>query len=218
MKHSRRRWLGAAIALAGVAAAASLSSCSRAPIRGRPVPAGARVLALGDSLTFGTGTTPDNAYPAVLAGLTGWEVINGGVPGDTSAQALQRLPRLLQEHAPALVLVGIGGNDLLRRLPEDALRANLRQTVALCQAAGAQVLLIAVPRPTLAARLTESLDDHLLYGEVSEALKVPLHRRGWSEVLQDASLRSDAIHANAQGYRQFAQGLLSTLQATGLRA
>lgn len=218
MKHSRRRGLGAAIALAGVAAAAGLSSCSRAPIRGRPVPAGARVLALGDSLTFGTGTTPDNAYPAVLAGLTGWEVINGGVPGDTSAQALQRLPGLLQEHAPALVLVGIGGNDLLRRLPEDALRANLRQTVALCQAAGAQVLLIAVPRPTLAARLTESLDDHPLYGEVSEALKVPLHRRGWSEVLQDASLRSDTIHANAQGYRQFAQGLLATLQTTGLRA
>lgn len=218
MKHSRRRWLGAAIALAGVAAAAGLSSCSRAPIRGRPVPAGARVLALGDSLTFGTGTTPDNAYPAVLAGLTGWEVITGGVPGDTSAQALQRLPGLLQEHAPALVLVGIGGNDLLRRLPEDTLRANLRETVALCQAAGAQVLLIAVPRPTLAARVTESLDDHPLYGELSEALKVPLHRRGWSEVLQDASLRSDTIHANAQGYRQFAQGLLATLQATGLRA
>ncbi|MBL8330835.1 MAG: arylesterase [Rubrivivax sp.] len=215
---SRRRCLrwcaGGSLALL----AAALAGCGRQPIKGTLVAAGASVLALGDSLTYGTGAAPEDAWPAVLAGLTGWQLINAGVPGDTSAQALARLPGLLQEHAPALVLLGIGGNDLLRRLPEDDLREHIRRMVALCRAHPAQLLLIAVPRPTLAARLTESLDDHPLYGALAEELRVPLHRQGWSQVLQDSRLRADAIHANAEGYRQFAQGLLATLRATGLLA
>jgi acyl-CoA thioesterase I len=217
--NGRRRVLAASLG-AGLAPAWLMlaAGCGvRAPLKGRPVPAGARVLALGDSLTHGTGTDLASAYPAVLAQLTGWDVVNAGVPGDTSAQALARLPALLEQHRPALVLLGIGGNDLLRRQPEDALRDNIRRIVSLAQTAESQVLLIAVPRPTIASRVTASLDDHPLYGELSEALKVPLHRRGWSDVLQDPALRSDEIHANAEGYRQFAQGLLATLQAAGFK-
>lgn len=198
--------------------AAVLAGCKRAPLRGQPVPAGATVLALGDSLTFGTGASPEASYPQVLAGLTGWQVVNAGVPGHTSAQALERVGALLDEHRPALVLLGIGGNDFLRRLDEAATRDHIQRTVQAVQSRGAQLLLIAVPRPTLAARFTGTLDDHPLYGELAEALRVPLHRQGWAEVLADERLRADAIHANAAGYEQFARGLLATLRATGLLA
>ncbi|MDH1903237.1 GDSL-type esterase/lipase family protein, partial [Comamonas aquatica] len=71
------------------------------------VPAGASVLALGDSLTAGVGARPGEDWPSLLAESTGWEVTNGGVSGDTSAQGLARLPPLLQEHAPRLVIVGL---------------------------------------------------------------------------------------------------------------
>lgn len=202
-----------------LAASLLLAACSRRePIRGQPVARGATVLALGDSLTFGTGATAETAYPAVLAAATGWDVVNAGVPGDTSAQALARLAPLLDEFRPALVLLSIGGNDLLRRLDEEALRRNIRASAEAARAAGAQVLLVAVPRPTLAAKFTGSLDDHPLYGELAEALKLPLHRRGWSEVLADDSLRADAIHANAAGYSAFSRGLEATLRASGLLA
>jgi acyl-CoA hydrolase len=174
------------------------------------------VLALGDSITFGTGAPPEAAYPAVLAGLTGWAVVNAGVPGHTSAQALQRLPALLAEHRPALVIVSIGGNDLLRRGDEGALRDNLRRTLAAVRGAGAQALLVAVPQPTLAAHLTGSLDDHPLYADIATEAGVPLHPQGWSTVLADKRLKSDAIHGNAAGYEAFARGLLGTLQAAGL--
>lgn len=204
------------VGAAGVAA--GLSGCSRPRVRAQPVPPGAVVLALGDSLTHGTGATPETAYPAVLAGLTGWRVLNAGVPGDTAAQALERLPALLQEHTPSLVLLGIGGNDFLRRLPEADTRRHVQAACEQARAAGAQVLLIAVPRPSVAAAFTGSLDDHPLYGEIAEAMKLPLHRQGWSAVLADASLRADAIHANARGYAQFAQGLVSTARAVGLLA
>jgi acyl-CoA thioesterase I len=193
-----------------------LVGCGKRAPRARPVAAGAAVVALGDSLTAGTGATPETSYPARLAALTGWRIHNAGVPGDTSEQALERLPALLQEHGPALVLVSIGGNDFLRRLPEAQTRANVRRICELVLAAGAQVLLIAVPRPTLAAAFTGSLADHALYAQVADELQLPLQRQGWSEVLGDESLRSDSIHANAGGYARFAQAVAATAIATGL--
>jgi acyl-CoA thioesterase I len=185
-------------------------------MRADPVMPGAAVLALGDSLTFGTGAAPDAAYPAVLERLTGWQLHNAGVPGDTSAQALERLPDLLQPTRPALVLLCIGGNDFLRRVPESDTRSHVRTICETVRTAGAQLLLIAVPRPSLSAAFTGSLSDHPLYGDIAEALKLPLHRQGWSEVLADESLRSDAVHANAQGYARFAQGLVATARTVGL--
>ena len=214
METDRRRLL----LLATAGCLGWLGACSRKPIRGRRVPAGSTVLAIGDSLTWGTGATPDTSYPDVLARLTGWQVINAGVAGDTSAQALERTAGLLAEHQPALVLLCIGGNDLLRRMDEAATRSNLERIARVVLGSGAQLLLIAVPRPTLTARFTGSLSDHPLYGELAQRLQLPLHRQGWSEVLADERLRADAIHANADGYAQFAPGLLATLRATGLLA
>ena len=72
-------------------------------------------------------------------------MINGGVSGDDSAQALARLPALLEEHRPALVLVSIGGNDFLRRQPEGATRANIDAMLAMIEARGSRAVLVGVP-------------------------------------------------------------------------
>lgn len=210
----RRRWLAASLL---AVALAPLTACGRKTPRAQAVPAGATVLALGDSLTSGVGASSDTAYPAVLQQLTGWKVVNGGVSGDTSAQALARLPGLLQQHQPALVIVSIGGNDFLRRQTASDTRTRVRQICEQARAGGAQVLLVAVPELSLLAAAGR-LSDHALYEEIADELKIPLHRKGWSAVLADARLRSDQIHANATGYAQFAQGLVDTLRDTGLLA
>jgi len=197
-------------------AAVGVVGCGKKAAVGTPVAPGATVLALGDSLTFGTGATPETSYPAALARLSGWNVINAGVPGDTSAQILARTEPLLAEHRPALVLLGAGGNDLLRRLPDSQTRQNIETICGQCRAAGAQVMLIAVPAPSAAAAFIGSLADHPLYEEIAKAQKLPLYAKGWATVLSDASLRSDQIHANARGYEQFAQGLLQSLKAARL--
>lgn len=209
----RRRTLLAR--LAAVALAAPLAACGRKSPRAQALPAGATVLALGDSLTSGLGASADTAYPAVLQRLTGWKVVNGGVSGDTSAQALARLPGLLQRHNPALVIVSIGGNDFLRRQSSATTRTNVERICTDARASGAQVLLVAVPELSLMAAAGR-LSDHALYEEVADALKIPLHSKGWSGVLAQDRLRSDQIHANAAGYAQFAQGLVETLKTTGL--
>ena len=207
--------------LAGTAGAVALpgllAACGRKKSAVQPVPRGSTVLALGDSLTYGTGASPDTSYPAVLAGLTGWQVVNAGVPGDTSAQALARLPALLAEHRPRLVIVSIGGNDFLRKLPEADTRAHVHAACQQALDAGAQVLLVAVPRATVAAALGQ-MTDHALYAEVARDLNIPLQREGWGEVLAQAELRSDAVHANARGYAQFARSVQGTAVAAGLLA
>lgn len=204
--------------LASVAALPLAAACGRrkAP-RMRAVPAGATVLALGDSITYGTGGGgPEASYPAVLAKLTGWNVVNAGIPGDTSAQALARLPGLLQEHQPQLVLVSIGGNDFLRKRPDADVRADIRRICQQAAQSGAQVLLVAVPRPSMVGALAGALGDHAMYAELAEELKLPLHADGWSKVLSDEKLRSDQIHANARGYEQFARSLFATARDVGL--
>lgn len=204
--------------LAGACAAAVLAGCGRREARLAALPAGTTVLALGDSLTYGTGAPREASYPALLAQVTGWNVVNAGVPGDTSAGALARLPGLLEEHKPQLVLVSIGGNDFLRRLAPADTRANVRAICELAASAGAQVVLVGVPAATALAAVARSLSDHPLYEETAEALKVPLHGEGWSEVLSDPALKSDVIHGNARGYEVFARGLADRLRELGLLA
>lgn len=198
-------------------AAATLAACSR-KARLAALPAGSVVLALGDSITFGTGTTPEASYPSVLAGLSGWKVVNAGVPGDTSGGALQRLPALLAEHRPQLVLVSIGGNDFLRRMSEADTRENIRAICRQAAASGAQVVLVAVPQASALAAVARSLSDHPMYAELAKELGVPLHADGWADVLSDPALRSDPIHANAEGYAKFAGSLARTLRESGLLA
>jgi acyl-CoA hydrolase len=197
----------------------ALAGCGQRKARAATaLPAGATVLALGDSITAGAGAPAGADYPAQLAALSGWNVINGGVGGDTSAQALERLPALLVEHRPALVIVSIGGNDFLRRIALDETEGHLRRIVAMVREANAQPLLVAIPEPTAAAAAGLGLSDHPVYERLADELQLPLHENGWSTVLGDARLRSDNIHANAAGYRRFAEGLAQTLRETGLLA
>ena len=197
-------------------AAAPLAACGRRPPRYPAVPAGSTVVALGDSLTFGTGAAAEASYPARLAELTGWKLVNAGVPANTSAQARERLPRLLAEHAPKLVLLSIGGNDFLRQVPEEQTRANIAAMLEEIRAAGAQPVLLAVPRPALMAALLRSLDDHPLYGALAEEQQVPMFAGGWAKVLSDPALKADRIHANAAGYERLARDLHAFLRESGM--
>ena len=213
--HLRASSLSRRHLLAVLAAGTLLAACGKRAPKSQALPAGSTVLALGDSLTSGVGATADTAYPTVLQELTGWQVVNGGVSGDTTAQALARLPALLQEHQPALVIVSIGGNDFLRQMSAAGAKDTIRETVRTARAGGAQVLLVGVPQVSLLAAGTGRLSDHPMYAELAEELKLPLHAEGWADVLSKPELRADTVHANAQGYRAFSEGLLQTLRKTG---
>src|SRR5512134_3911923 len=124
----------------------ALAGCSERPRLERLAP-DAVVLAFGDSLTYGTGAAEDESYPAQLEKLIGRRVVGAGVPGEVTAQALARLPAALDEHAPRLLLLCIGGNDFLRRLGNSQAEKNVREMVKLARSRGIAVLLIGTPEP-----------------------------------------------------------------------
>ncbi len=185
-----------------------IAGCERAPTLPKLDPDDV-IVAFGDSLTFGTGASRETAYPAVLASLTGHTVVNAGVPGDTTASALQRLPAVLEQHRPRLVLLCLGGNDMLRKQAEADTETNLRRLVETIRASGAAVMLIAVPAPTLFG------GPPAFYARVADDLKLPLEDEVFDDVLKDNRLKADPIHANAAGYRIVAEQMADFLDDAG---
>src|SRR5258705_5943734 len=122
-------------------------ACGEPPPKLPRLAADAVVLAFGDSLTFGTGASEQESYPAQLEQLIGRRVVRAGVPGEVTSQALERLPAALGEHAPRLLLLCIGGNDFLRRLGNQQAEGNVRAMVKLAKSRGIEVMLIGTPEP-----------------------------------------------------------------------
>jgi len=189
-----------------------LAACGR--VEQHPaIPTGATVLVLGDSISYGTGAGRGEDFPTLLAAMTGWNVVNAGVPGDTTAGGLERLPRLLEEHQPRLVLVELGGNDFLRHVPPEQIAANLRAILAAIAEKGIPAVVLAVPKPALFGAALGRLSDASLFEELGK--ETPVVRDVLSDVLEKNALKSDPLHPNAAGYRQLAQGLGEKLKELG---
>lgn len=128
----------------------ALSLPGAAPAAADPAPA--RLLVLGDSLSAGYGIPVEQGWVALLAGRLQqaghpYRVVNASISGDTTAGGLRRLPPLLAEHRPELVLIELGANDGLQGLPLETVRDNLLRLVELAQASARAVLLIGVRMP-----------------------------------------------------------------------
>jgi acyl-CoA thioesterase-1 len=197
-----------------VAAIVLIAACSP-KTKEQALPTGSQVLALGDSLTQGAGVTPEEAWPNLLANKTGWVVINGGVSGDTSEQALQRLPNLLEQQNPVLVLVTLGGNDMLRHIPEQQTIANLEQILALIKAHGAKPVLLATPNPSPMRAVFRDLSAPDFYRKLAEAQHVPLIEDAIADVLSDPKLKGDTLHPNAAGHVLLSEKIYKQLQSIG---
>ena len=182
--------------------------CGKSP-QVSPLASNDVVLAFGDSLTFGTGAAPSESYPAQLQSLIGRKVINAGVPGEISADGLARLPDLLEEAQPKLLILCHGGNDFLRKQSEKATAANVRAMIKLARDKGIGVVLIATPKPGL---LISPPD---FYAEIANEFAIPFNDGTLKTVLRDNELKSDLVHPNAKGYTQIARALNQLLKKAG---
>lgn len=192
-----------------------LGACSESQ-RYTPLQPGSVVLAFGNSVTWGTGARRGEDFPSLLAHRSGWQVVNAGVPGDTAAAARERIDALLQQHSPALVIVELGGNDFLRKRPDDQVSADLRAILRAVREHGAIPVLIAVPRMSLLRASVGALKDAPLYARLAEEEGVLLVPEVFSAVLSRESLRADAVHPNQAGYAVLADGLAIALREAGL--
>lgn len=202
------RLLGAAAALVVVACGSPHDAA---------LPAGTVVLVVGDSISAGYGVEPDEAWPARLAQRTSWRVVAAGVNGDRTAGGRERLPGLMAEHRPALVLIELGGNDLLGGVPAAQITGNLDAMIANARAGGARVALMAAPQPSALGAVT-GLAAASLYADLAKRRNVPLIEKALPSVLSDEDLRQDAIHPNAVGHGVLAERAFDELRRSGVVA
>jgi len=168
------------------------------------------ILAFGDSLTHGTGADAGESYPAVLERRIRRRVVNAGEPGELSAEGLRRLPRELDRVQPDLLILCHGGNDILRNRSTERTTENLLAMVELARDRGVDVLLVGVPERTLMFHDTADL-----YRDVAERAGVPLEDEVVAEIVGDNTLKSDAVHPNAAGYRRMAIAIEDKLSEVG---
>lgn len=195
--------------LALVLAALALAACGGSKAKLEKLERNDVVLAFGDSLTFGTGARTEESYPAALEREIGIKIVNAGVPGETSAQGLERLPGVLEDVQPKLMILCHGGNDFLRRLDEAQAARNVRAMIMLARSKGVAVVLLATPKPGLPPAIPA------FYGELAAELGVPYEEAVIRKVLLDNSLKSDMVHPNGKGYSRMAAALQKVLKKAG---
>jgi acyl-CoA thioesterase I len=183
-------------------------ACSASP-QLPPLPPKGVILAFGDSLTYGTGAAANKSYPADLSRLSGHEVVNSGVPGETSAKGLARLPGVLDAVHPSLLVLCHGGNDMLQRLDPKQTKANLRAMIRLARKRGIPVVLIGVPKPGL---LLGTAD---FYEAIAKDMHVPIEDEALASILRQGNLKSDYVHPNAKGYQRLAAAVFELLKKDG---
>jgi acyl-CoA thioesterase I len=163
------------------------------------------ILVFGDSISAGYGLARvEQGWVALLQTRLkeqeyGYHVINASVSGETTAGGLARLPRALDLHHPAIVVVELGGNDGLRALPVAQMRANLVRMVDLATAAGARVLLLGMRMPpNYGPDYTEQF--RLVYSEVARDKKLPLVPFLLNDIALSPNLmQADGVHPNELG-------------------
>jgi len=193
------------------ASPSSLANESLNPNQGDP-----RIVVLGDSLTFGLGLSPHEAYPALLQerlrekGLA-FHVVNAGISGDTSASGLSRLDLALEGDVRMLI-VALGANDGLRGLPIPQLRNNLARIIERAQARGVTVVLAGMEAPTnWGADYTAAF--HEVYPSLAKEYKVALVPFLLEGVVGiDHLNQRDRIHPTAEGDRIIAETVWAVVE------
>jgi acyl-CoA thioesterase-1 len=167
-------------------------------------------------LSSGYGLAAEQSWVAMLEDRLqsegyGYDVVNASIAGDTSAGGLARLPRLLDTHAPELVIIELGGNDGLRGQPVSSLRSNLARMIELSREHGARVVLagMQIP-PNYGQSYTQALAR--IYPELAREFDVALVPFLLENVALDPALmQQDGIHPNADGQRRLFENVWDVL-------
>jgi lysophospholipase L1-like esterase len=187
-----------------------LSACTADQPRIRQLSSSATIVAFGDSITYGSGAAPSDSYPSILRALTGLNVINSGIPGETSSKGLVRLADVLDSENPQLLILCHGGNDFLRKLDQQQLYHNMVAMIKQARERDIDVILLGVPQPKLMF-----MKSAPVYEKVAKELKVPINTEIIPKVVSDNSLKSDLLHPNKSGYRLIAESVYQLIKQSG---
>jgi len=186
-----------------------LTGCGKpVTLRNLP-PQNDQICCFGDSLVFGTGAANDDeSYPGHLASMLGREVTKWGTPGDTTAQALAKCDRFMESRF-GVVIVTIGGNDILKRVQWPETEKNLRSILQKIQGTGAVVVFTGVTGPLNPTR-------NKLYRKMCRELGVHYIPEILDGIKGNPDLSADSVHPNGKGYKIMAERITASLREANL--
>jgi len=167
---------------------------------------GKNIICFGDSITFGYGVSSGEDFPSALGKLLKIEVINAGIDGDTSVEALKRLDSDVLNREPFLVLVEFGGNDFLRKIPPEETINNIKQMVEKIQGKGAMVALVDISAGMFMR------EYRVAFRKIAEKEGTIFIPGILSGIITNPSMKSDFLHPNAQGYQLIAKRIYDSIK------
>ena len=178
-----------------------------------------RIIAFGDSLFAGYNLDPRDSYPeklenALRAKGINAEIVNAGVSGDTTAAGLQRLEFTLaaQERPPALFILELGGNDLLRGIEPEETKANLGKMLTILKREGVPVLLMGMRSPPNYGPEYQAEFD-ALYRDLAKEYGADLIPFWLEGIYREPELfQSDRIHPTAEGIERLVAATLDEVE------
>ena len=217
----RRKFLSVSLTLAAWCAAAlgatEIGAAGLAPPKAGQESSSSVILVLGDSLSAEYGLQRGQGWVQLLANRVQqsgqkYSVVNASISGETSSGGRTRLPALLKQHRPSIVIIELGGNDGLRGLPVSRMQENLVAMVRSSQAAGAQVLVAGIRMPPNYGRdYTERFFE--AYAAVAKQYRtalVPFLLEGFAESAD--FFQSDRIHPSARAQATILQTVWPVLE------
>ncbi len=166
---------------------------------------GTDIVAFGDSLVRGVGSSGGGDFVSILSGKIGKPIINLGRPGDTTYDGLSRLNEL-DQYKPKVVLLLFGGNDYLKKIPSSETEVNLVKIIRDIHARGSVVILLGVR----GGILNDPFDE--MYERVSDSMKTALVPNVLRGLIFNSNYMSDAVHPNNAGYALIAEKIYPTLE------
>ncbi|MCX7662093.1 MAG: GDSL-type esterase/lipase family protein [Candidatus Omnitrophica bacterium] len=172
----------------------ALISCAKQEVRNIDSQ-GKNIICFGDSITAGYGVGENESYPYLLQQVLNMPVINAGLDGDTTSEALKRLNTDVLEKEPYLVIIELGGNDFLRRMPLEQTIKNIEEMIIKIQDCGAIVALADISVGMI-------MDDYYReYKRLSNKYKTIFIPHLLAGILTSPQLKTDFIHPNSEGHR-----------------
>ena len=166
---------------------------------------GKNIICFGDSITFGYGANMGEDFPTQLGKLMDAPVINAGVSGDTSTEALARLEKDVLEKDPRLVLIEFGGNDFIKNVPMEETIKNTEEMIDRIQARGAMVAVVDIS----AGMFMRAYRG--VFAKVAVKKNAIFIPSLLDKIITNPSMKSDFLHPNATGYKEIARRINSKI-------
>lgn len=160
--------------------------------------AGKNIICFGDSITVGFGAGRGEDYPTALARMTNIPVVNAGLNGDTSDQAIKRIATDVLSKDPLIVVIEFGGNDFLDKTPFEQTMKNIEEMIRLIQAKGAMVAIADI------STFVVMSDYGKEFKRLSKKYGTILISGILNGIITDPQLKSDFVHPNSRGYQLIA--------------